>query len=146
MSEFRTVNYTEVRLNLKAFCDECHNRGTIFLIQSKGRKVAMVPLRLLNELNYLRGAQNKNAVTKGEDEPRNEALPSDTIERKESDTLPAEVTSAHSRADELAAVFEQPPAFDTSNGDDDELPDEFWDDLEQNAAQEEADRQAEGEQ
>ena len=95
----QVFNYSELRTDLKKIVDSVA-QGMVAVIHTKGRKVAIVPIRMMHELESLREAQRSRADTKVEDVPRTEALPSE---------VPAE--DAHSsRAAALAEAFEVPPS------------------------------------
>ncbi len=94
----QVFNYSELRTDLKKIVDSV-TQGMVAVIHTKGRKVAIIPFRMLRELEELREAQRSRAGTMAADVP-SEGLPPEV-----------EAQAAHSqpRADALAEAFEQPP-------------------------------------
>jgi len=106
----RKMNISLARQELHNLCQSASHAGTVTVVTiGKTDRAAIVPLSMVEEYQtWLREAQHSGADTIGQAEPRNEPLP-------------AEVT-AHSRAADLAAVFEQPPVDDGYSVDDEYEP------------------------
>lgn len=105
------------RPELGNLINAAHFSGTITILQiGKNDKAAIVPLSLVREYQELMARQPDFTDTMAAPLAR-------------SDTLPSEVTAhalAHSRGDELAAAFEQPPIGPSKTWDetlDDQLAD-----------------------
>lgn len=128
----QVFNYSQARAKLADIIDAV-DRGMVAMVTSKGRKVAIIPHRMLNELMELREAQHSSADTKSADAPRNyEELPEEVttaITGTRQEIAEYLALPAHSRAAALASAFEQPPVEPSEDGDDEPMDDELAEEL-----------------
>lgn len=105
---FKHYDITGARPIIGKLVNDAHAGNAVVINSSRGRAAALIPVHLLTFLTSRdliktireepalgAAGQLRDAYIIGQDEPRN-------------DTLPSEVT-AHSREQELQAAFEQPP-------------------------------------